>query len=217
MSQPIAPVQDLSADGVLDPAVIERAHAAVLSDQSLQFSLTGVEPPKPPPEWLFGALKALSALGPVIQFLVWGVIALLAAMVLYFIVREFWGIRLGWTGKIRPASGVTDWRPDKVRARILLEDADRLAAEGRFDEAVHLLLLRGVADIAVRRPHLIGPALTSQDIAALSGLPDAARSGFKLVADIVERSYFGGRPVDADGWRQAREAYATLIFSAVWS
>jgi hypothetical protein len=217
MSQPDTPVQDLSADGVLDPAVIERAHSAMLADRSLQFSLPGVDPPRPPPEWLLGALKALSAMGPVVQVLVWGVIALLAAMVLFFIVREFWGLRLGWTGKIRSASGVTDWRPDRVKARILLEDADRLAAEGRFEEAVHLLLLRGVADIAARRPQLIGPALTSQDIAALSALPEAARPGFKLMADIVERSYFGGRPVDEGSWRQARDAYETLIFSAVWS
>ena len=89
--------------------------------------------------------------------------------------------------------------------------------EGRFEEAVHLLLLRGVADIAVRRPQLIGPDLTSRDIAALSELPDAARPGFKLMADIVERTYFGGHPVDQKGWRQARDAYESLIFSASWS
>lgn len=217
MSQPTEPVQDLSADGVLDPAVLEHVHASVLADRSLQLSLPAVEPPRPPPEWLFGTLNALSALGPLVQFLIWGAIALLAGLVLYFIVREFWGLRLGWKGKIRPVSGVTDWRPDKAKARILLEDADRLAAEGRFEEAVHLLLLRGVADISVRRPHLIGPALTSQDIAALSDLPEAARPGFKLMADIVERSYFGGRPVDEASWRQARNAYETLIFSGVWS
>lgn len=189
-----------------------------MADKALQHSLPGVAPPKPPPDWLEPFLKALGALAQPIGWGVWIAIGLGVLIIAVLIVRELYGVQLGWKGgKDFKTTGATDWRPDREKARVLLLDADALAAEGRFDEAVHMLLLRGVADITARRPRLIGPALTSRDIAALPDLPAQARPAFTLIADIVERSFFGGRPVDEAGWLQAREAYETLIFSGTWS
>jgi hypothetical protein len=73
-------------------------------------------------------------------------------------------------------TGGESWRPDAAVARVLLADADALAAKGRYAEAAHLLLRRSVQDIEGSRPRLVRPALTSRDIAAHPGLPDAARS-----------------------------------------
>ncbi|WGM39458.1 hypothetical protein AMEJIAPC_02378 [Caulobacter sp. NIBR1757] len=190
----------------------------MMADKTLQHSLPGVDPPKPPPDWLRPLIEAIAAIGQPLTIVIWTVIGLGVLLIVFLIVRELFGVRLGWKGgKDFKKLGATDWRPDREKARILLLDADALAAEGRFDEAVHMLLLRGVADIIARRPRLIGPALTSRDIAALPDLPEQARPAFALIAEIVERSFFGGRPVDEAGWLRAREAYEQLVLSGTWS
>ncbi|MBX3479108.1 MAG: DUF4129 domain-containing protein [Caulobacter sp.] len=188
----------------------------MLANKALQHSFPDSPKPKPPPDWLVHALEGLAAFGSIIQFLIWGAIILVVALVVFLVVRELFGVELGWKKRGPDSLGQTDWRPDREKARILLADADALAAEGRFEEAVHILLLRGVADIVARRPKLVGPALTSRDIAAHPDLPEAARPAFTLIAEIVERSWFGGRPVEQAGWLQAREAYEQLVFSEVW-
>ncbi len=190
----------------------------MMADKTLQHVLPGVPQAKPPPDWIKPFLQALGAAGGGIAIAIWIAIGLGVCLIIFLIVRELYGVQLGWKGgKDFKKTGATDWRPDRDKARILLLDADALAAEGRFDEAVHMLLLRGVADITARRPRLIGPALTSRDIAALPDLPEQARPAFALIAEIVERSFFGGRPVDEAGWLQAREAYEQLVFSGTWS
>ncbi len=218
MSQPSDTVSSVPTEGAVDPSAFDRAHAALMADKTLQHVLPAVPERTPPPKWSLPFLEGLGAIGGGVTMLVWGVIILGVAVIIFLIVRELYGVQLGWKGgKAKIKTGATDWRPDREKARILLLDADALAAEGRFDEAVHMLLLRGVADITARRPRLIGPALTSRDIAALPDLPATARPAFALIAEIVERSFFGGRPVDESGWLQAREAYEQLVFSGTWS
>ncbi len=60
--------------------------------------------------------------------------------------------------------------------RSWLDEADALAAKGRFAEAIHHLLLRSVEDIARRRPKLVRPALTSRELSASDGIPAARRA-----------------------------------------
>ncbi|HYE45939.1 MAG TPA: hypothetical protein VEA44_09220, partial [Caulobacter sp.] len=147
MSQPTSTVQSVSTAGSVDPASLDRAHKAMMSDKALQHTLPPTPPEPPPPEWAKALGEFLGALGPLITILIWGLAAILVGLVLYFIARELFGVRLGWTGKAKAGpTGVTDWRPDREQARVLLLDADALAAEGRYDEAAHMLLLRGVAE-----------------------------------------------------------------------
>jgi hypothetical protein len=217
MGQPTSSVQSVPTVGSSDPGALQRAHDALMADKTLQTVMPGIDPPKPPPDWLIAIGKALIAIGPYIGYIIGFFVVVGLGLIVFLIVRELWGTQLGWKKPDKDKAGVTDWRPDRDKARVLLEDADALAAQGRFDEAVHMLLLRGVADITARRPRLIGPALTSRDIAALPELPAAARPAFGLIAEIVERSYFGGRPVDQPGWLEARQAYEQLIFAGSWS
>jgi hypothetical protein len=106
-----------------------------------------------------------------------------------------------------------EWRPSAARARTLLEDADRLAAAGRYGEAVRLILFRSIEDIDERWPGQVRPALTSRDISALEILPGSARQTFSGIARVVEHSLFGGRPVSAEGFAQCRGAYETFALS----
>ncbi len=183
------------------------AHRQLLQDKSLQFDALQFKPSEPP-KWAGGLSEFLAALGPAFQVLFWVLLALAVIGLLYLIARSIVGarferVRVGGTN----LSAEPDWRPTAQQAKVLLADADALAAEGRFDEAAHLLLLRGVQDIRDQRPGLVRPALTSRDIAALEALPDAARTAFATIALVVERSHFGGRKVGSEGWNACRSAY----------
>jgi hypothetical protein len=108
----------------------------------------------------------------------------------------------------------TEWAPDAGEALALLDDADRLAAEGRYDEATHLLLKRSVGQIAAARPNWLEPSSTAREIAVLPDLPQAARGAFATIAERVERSLFALRSLTADDWHAARTAYAEFALAA---
>jgi hypothetical protein len=65
-----------------------------------------------------------------------------------------------------------EWIPDQGQAIALLDEADRLAAAGRFDEATHLLLQRSVFHIESARPGLLPPASTAREIPACPNAPE---------------------------------------------
>jgi len=193
---------------------VARAHAQLLQQPDLQFSFTAPPKADPPPGWLIAFFRGLGHLlrsgAPAFKWLAWIGLAALVLLVLYFILREVVGLR--WPGRKRPARAKPmtiedDWRPTAARARTLLEDADRLAAQGLFAEATHLLLFRSIEDIDKRWPRLVQPALTSRDIAEHPTLPLAARQTFAAIARTVERSFFGGQAIGAGEFEACRRDY----------
>lgn len=204
-----------SAEAAAPGGSLAEAHAALLRDSRLQFELNLLKPPKPPP-WLEALGKFLEAAWPVLNVLFWIGVALVVALIVWFIVREVIQSRIGLKKPKTENRPDTAWRIDAQKARILLADADQLAEEGRFAEAAHLLLLKGVEDVHDRRPREIKPALTSREIAALPQLPEQARQAFGAIAAVVERSLFGGRDVDAGAWSDCRRSYEALVLAEAW-
>ena len=200
---------------------------AMRANHDIQFAPVQMPAPKPPPDWLVELAKFLArlfkpvgeAIGSLAQFLgmsaqvlLWIVIAAAVALVgalLWRILAPLAKRRREAKESDRPA-----WTPDTSEALALLEDADRLAAEGRFDEATHLLLRRSVGQIAAARPDLLEPSTTAREISALQALPDAARNAFAVIAGRVERSLFALRSLSADDWHAARAAYADFALAA---
>lgn len=191
---------------------------AVRDSADIQYA--PVAPPAPPrqPEWLrelgeaIGrALKAIfeplgHALGvswPVLEKILIGLAVVAAAWVLWRLVEPLIAARRRGRAEAAP-----DWSPSAAEALALLEDADRLAAAGQFDEATHLLLKRSVGQIAAARPEWLTPASTAREISVLPALPLAAREAFALIAARVERSRFALVPLGAEDWAAARDAYA---------
>lgn len=192
---------------------VARDWAAVRASADIQYA--PVAPPKPPatPAWLEALGKFLRelfeplgrALGlswPVLQ---WLLIALAAIGVLLIAWRLIAPLLAQRRVTAEPES---EWVPDRTAALTLLEDADRLAREGQYDAATHLLLRRSVAQISDARPDLIQPASTAREIAGLAALPDRARTAFAHISVLVERSRFALRGLDAADWQAARAAYA---------
>jgi len=196
---------------------VAAAHQALLREPGLQFEFEAEPPPPELPDWLRAFFRFLGGLQPVLEILFWTAIAVLVGLIVYFIVREVIRHYRREAAGGKGADGVPDWRPPVVQARALLSDADRLAAEGRFGEAVHLLLFRSIEDIDAKRPHAVKPALTSRDILDLRALPSAARAALSRLVTTVEWNFFGGRPVDAADFSACRRAYEEFAFPESWA
>jgi hypothetical protein len=189
---------------------IDAAQRALAKDGLVQLALPPhVEPPVQPLD--------LSGLDwPLLQYFVWAVLALGAIVILVSVWRRFRASPKR-AAAIADASTANTWRPEPGQARILLSEADGLADAGRFDEAAHLLLLRSIEQIAAKQPAAVRPALTSRDIGAEPGLPGDVRDAFRMIAAIVERSFFGGRGIDANDWHRCRSAYAGAALGREWA
>jgi len=197
---------------------VAAAHQALLREPGLQFEFEAEPPPPELPDWLRAFFEFLGGFQPVFEVLFWAAIALLVGLILYFVVRELLRYyRKEASGGNTAADVVPDWRPPVARARALLGDADRLAAEGRYAEAIHLLLFRSIEEIDAKRPHAVKPALTSRDILDLQALPSVARQSLSRLVTAVEWSFFGGRAVDAADFSACRRAYEEFAFPEAWA
>ena len=103
------------------------------------------------------------------------------------------------------------WRPTREAVVALLGDIDKLAAEGSYDEAVHLLLVRSVADINAFRPDLVRRHYSARDIRSHPLLPEAARPAFTEIVRCVEKSYFAGIPATRTDFETCRAAYTAFV------
>ena len=150
----------------------------------------------------------------------WTVIAVAAALLLWALYNRLrhgeWRIRRPRLAPIGDIELEDDWAPDNAPARSWLEEAEALAREGRYAEAIHHLLFRSIEDIARRRPNAVRPALTSRELAASTAVPERARSLFAGIARLVERSLLGGRPVGERDWVQARDSYDEFALAGAW-
>jgi len=198
-----------------DPNAVDAAHRAVRGDSSIQFDLPWyqADPVNPPPRWLIDLFKALGRfvdwVGGGWYVLMWIAIAAVVIAILLALfpaAREWLAARL--LRRAEPAPEAPRWAPEAGAARALLDEADRLAAAGRYAEAVRLILHRSIEDIEKWRGDSLRPSLTSRDIAAFESLPDAARAVFRRIVADVERSLFGGSALGEPDWTRARADYA---------
>ncbi|WP_084396748.1 DUF4129 domain-containing protein [Henriciella aquimarina] len=159
--------------------------------------------------WLF------SGIAPILKVLLFVAIAAAILYALWYMFGDVVGLKLRrktQTGDEPEVSDIRGHRPDRGQATALLDQADALAADGRFAEAVHLLLFRSIEDLQERRTGGVPQSLTAREIQSLSDLSARAREALGPIIRIVENSFFGGRAVDRDGWQRARTSYEQFAF-----
>ncbi|MEQ1510189.1 MAG: DUF4129 domain-containing protein [Sphingopyxis sp.] len=216
MAKGIEPATANTADTRVQ-AAIDRIQA----DDSYQLDFPQPQPIAQPPDWLRAFFEWLSHGGKWIVYTLVGL--LIGAALLYILyltvpsVRDAIDrVRSRFRRQRAAAPDEEMWAPDHGAARNLLGEADMLASEGRYGEAVHLLMGRSVEDITRRRPGVLKPALTARSIATLDDLPAQARVAFGRIAEAVERSLWARQPIAADEWSTARAAYEDFAFGAHW-
>lgn len=209
----------------IEDARLDAALETYLADEDLQ-----TERPEWEPEFIQrehrepnGFIKAiaafLNAIGPVVGYLLLFLVVAAILAGLYFIFGESLSLR-GRQKAVRSepdVSEVPNLRPTEAAATALLEDADALAAAGRFAEAVHLLLFRSIDDIQERQQGGVARSLTAREIGRLDSLPGRVRDALSPIIRLVERSFFGDHTVDETGWKTARASYQDFAFGGVWT
>tara|TARA_R110001599_G_scaffold83864_3_gene225274 strand:+ start:3435 stop:4199 length:765 start_codon:yes stop_codon:yes gene_type:complete len=209
-----------NSDGV--SASFDSAWDDVREDAAIQFSPTPVPEAPESPQWWRDFLDWLGeTLQPVFEMVSdsWPILRIILLLMLAAgVLTLIWVILAPyveqWRGRERPAKD--DWQPQPAAARELLAQAEALAARGQYEQAVRLLLHNSIEDIEKRRPNLLRPSSTSREIERFDSLPEAARAMFAVIAGQVERGIFAALPVDEDGWRLSRDAYAGFALKESW-
>jgi hypothetical protein len=88
--------------------------------------------------------------------------------------------------------------------------ADELAEQGRFVEAMHVLLLRSLADIRERLGERFADSLTSREILRGARLSDPGRALLRDIIARVEWTYFGEHPAAASDYQACRDSFNAL-------
>lgn len=230
LAQTESPAPEISAGSHGAPVNdrrLDQALAAYETDDQLQRTRPPAkadvpfEPPtrRPPNPFLQAIADFFRAIGGVLGYALAGLVFIAILAGLYMMFGEQLALRR--RQKPKPSgpdlSVQNDFQPGAVRARALLDEADALAAEGCFDEAVHLLLFRSIHDIQERTRGVIRQSFTAREIGTLDVLPGPVRATLFPIIQIVERSFFGGRKVNEAGWRDARAAYQDFAFGSAWA
>ncbi|MBD2840756.1 hypothetical protein IB285_00630 [Erythrobacter sp. KMU-140] len=201
--------------------------SSVRNDGDIQFEPIEIPEPVAEPPGMFEKMldaffdflgELLAPIGGFLGYswpvLKWVLLAALAGFLIYSLINTFGPLRRKQSD--RPdAQSQPGWEPDRAESLALLEDADRLAAEGRYDAATHLLLQRSVSHIASARPDWVEPSSTARELAELSALSARARKAFGTISQRVERSLFALRSLDASDWEAARTAYAEFALERI--
>ena len=166
-------------------------------------------------EWIGRFFRGMGELfapiAPVLPYLLYALAIAVVCLLLSPVVRLFLTTRFERLFARDHLRAEEPWRPSKAAVAALLGDIDALAAEGRFDEAVHLLLVRSVADINAFRPDLVRLHYSARDILTHPLLPEAARPAFRAIVAWVEKSYFAGIAVGKEGFHACRQAYVDFV------
>jgi hypothetical protein len=102
-----------------------------------------------------------------------------------------------------PAAGLEPAAPARP-----LSDAEALAQQGRFAEAIHALLLRALAELGRRRGSVAAsPAATSREVLRHAGVPAAVKAALAPLVTAVEWMHFGRAPAGATDYAACAEHY----------
>jgi hypothetical protein len=90
-----------------------------------------------------------------------------------------------------------------------------LAEQGRFDEAIHLLLQQVLQQLRQEREIALQDSQTSREILRGGDLQPQRRAGLATIIGAVEYCHFGGRPAGAQLFEHCVEAYRQITVKTV--
>ncbi len=154
-----------------------------------------------------------STVSETILFVLLGVVG---AAVLLWLAQEVARRRRG--SKAREAKSATGagGLDDEARRSALdempatLKNAHALADEGRYEDAIHLLLRGAIETVAKLARIAIQPAMTSREVLDDAELDAAAEGAFRDLVFSVEVSLFGGLPVTPSDFDRCATSFSEL-------
>ena len=145
---------------------------------------------------------------PIPSELVWAALICAAVLIAYSL-RDSLPIWLGWSKPEwdTPGTGADAVVTGEIDA---LAAADRLSGDGRFVEAMHMLLLQSLADIRRQLGEQFADSLTSREILRGARLTAQGRTSLRDIIAAVEQTYFGGYPAEPSDYAACRRNFEAL-------
>jgi hypothetical protein len=213
-----------------DKATIERAGAAaraVLADGRFQRELPGPSadddkrdaerPPLrsdglPPVQ---RTPRPPEAMGDVARVLLWGLVAVVVVLSIMFLINEAPHLRrrLFGRGSDRPdeAAGDVGTADSRRSSDGSLDAADRLARDGAYGEAIHVMLLSLVGALSRGIGRRLAHSLTGREIVGAAGLAEQPGAALARIVGVAERGHFGGRVSSVADYEACRRDYAAVV------
>jgi hypothetical protein len=166
------------------------------------------QPPSLPP----AAVPAIGAGAALAQTVFIVLLVVVAVLALGWLGRAVWQ----WNGGRRSGGAAADTvteadAPAGPERDPELEDASRLAAEGRYGEAIHALLLAAIHHFAARARMQVPPSRTSRELARLLPLGVESRTAFNELVRSVELYLFGGVDAGAEDYERSLVRFRALV------
>jgi hypothetical protein len=145
--------------------------------------------------------------GNLLTIVMWGLLAIGAALLVFWFVSEM--------GKGKEAALPSEKEADDAAVKAAtaaiidrpLGDADDLAAQGKFAEAIHTLLLRTLKELAKSAMVRVEHSHTSREILSRVPLKGDARDALSTLITYVELTHFGDDPASAADYAKCREQF----------
>lgn len=191
------------------PDSLRAAIDSVLADPRYQFA--AARDPWAPIRRLWRAiidvLESLEASNPLAyRLLVWFLIAVLAAVVAHALWVAARTIRAGSApSPLRPQPRVTQPR----NAAWYASEAERLASQGRYPEAMQTDFLRLMLELDAQNVTVFHPSKTPAEFAREAELPDRPRRELRELVRYLYACAFGSEPVGASAWESWKERAAS--------
>jgi hypothetical protein len=190
---------------------LKRAEAA-----DVQTEFPGPEPPPPlksyDPASAVSLARILSRVALVIASL--GLLVMLVLTAVKIVKSRLRAKREGASEK-KAEKKAEAKSPDLLKALKRVEkDAQALASEGRYREAVHLLLLDGIKEFVKKSGNPLPPPLTSRELSRYLSLSESEARAFGDLISRSEKCWFGLREAGEDDFRMARESFRKIAGQA---
>jgi hypothetical protein len=152
----------------------------------------------------FDLLEALGFL----RYLLW-------AIVIVGVPGIVWSLRgglqlIGRSQKIAVEEGASPALEQSNRMTEARLEVDDLARQGRYSEAMHLLLLNSLGEMRRQLGISFAVSLTSREILRRVQLPAAGRHSLTTIIRSVERTHFGGEDADLNDYSDCRIHFEKL-------
>jgi hypothetical protein len=148
----------------------------------------------------------------VARLVVWGLVIVAGGLGIAWLASA---LRRGRDHSI--ATPVARAKPTPAILERPLDDADELARDGAYADAIHTLLLRTLHELARSADVRVAPAMTSREILGCVGLARDARDALASLIGAVEVTYFRGdaaTPADYDRCRDQFHQFARAFRGA---
>ena len=144
----------------------------------------------------------------------WPVVAAIGIAVLMLVL---WRVIEARRGRERPARVRTPEGGGAPARRSLrigpLTEVEDLARQGRFGEAIHLLLLHLFAALQRRPATAPAPAHTGREVLARTRLASQAHEALGVLVLAAEKIHFGGRPASREDYEACLAHYRRFLDS----